>query len=203
MASQPDRALLEFLYHRKPESHKGDHGRVLVVGGSSRYAGAPALAGLAALRTGADIAAILAPSAVANAIRSFSPDLIVYEYKGKHLNANGLVEFRRIHRKFDSFVLGSGLGLEKESGTALRAMAGLLKKGKKKFVLDADGLKLLKPADVAGCRCVVTPHRKEYLAFFGKEKPRDVCVILKGNEDRITFGKKIALYATGDRKSVV
>jgi len=35
---------------RDAEAHKGDFGRVLIIGGSVGMAGAPALAGLAALR---------------------------------------------------------------------------------------------------------------------------------------------------------
>ncbi|MBI2108126.1 bifunctional ADP-dependent NAD(P)H-hydrate dehydratase/NAD(P)H-hydrate epimerase, partial [Candidatus Woesearchaeota archaeon] len=40
---------------RAKDSHKGDNGKVLVVGGSKDYVGAVALAGLAALRSGADL----------------------------------------------------------------------------------------------------------------------------------------------------
>ena len=49
------------LPRRRRESHKGDYGRLLVVGGGSRYVGAPALVGLAALRSGVDLAIIAAP----------------------------------------------------------------------------------------------------------------------------------------------
>jgi NAD(P)H-hydrate epimerase len=44
----------------KKESHKGDNGRILVVGGGP-YIGAPALTGLAALRTGVDLVYIATP----------------------------------------------------------------------------------------------------------------------------------------------
>ncbi len=42
------------LPKRKAKSHKGDNGKALVIGGSRDYAGAVALAGLAALRSGVD-----------------------------------------------------------------------------------------------------------------------------------------------------
>ena len=59
------------LPKRKPDSHKGDNGVVLAVGGSREYAGAIALAGLAALRSGCDLVRIAAPEKVAWAVNSF------------------------------------------------------------------------------------------------------------------------------------
>ena len=47
----------KFVPVRKLSSRKGDNGKVLVLGGSYIYHGAPALASLAALRTGADLVA--------------------------------------------------------------------------------------------------------------------------------------------------
>ena len=61
---------------RPSSSHKGDAGRVLVVGGGA-YSGAPALAALGALRAGADIVTVAAPRSVSDIIASFSPNLIV------------------------------------------------------------------------------------------------------------------------------
>jgi NAD(P)H-hydrate epimerase len=46
---------------RSLKSHKGDFGRLLVIGGSETYSGAPALTALAALRTGIDLVFIAAP----------------------------------------------------------------------------------------------------------------------------------------------
>jgi len=64
-------------YYPKPnkESHKGDNGRVIIVGGGP-YIGAPAMSGFAALRTGADLAYIASPKKVAKAITTFSPLII-------------------------------------------------------------------------------------------------------------------------------
>ena len=45
----------KFIPIRKSSSRKGDNGKVLVLGGSYIYHGAPALSSLAALRTGADL----------------------------------------------------------------------------------------------------------------------------------------------------
>ncbi|PSH00484.1 MAG: hypothetical protein BRC30_03280, partial [Nanohaloarchaea archaeon SW_7_46_7] len=44
---------------RPPDTHKGQNGKVLVIGGSGKYTGAPALSARAALRSGADLVKIL------------------------------------------------------------------------------------------------------------------------------------------------
>src|SRR3989344_3331725 len=79
---------LKALKNRRPDSHKGENGRVLVVAGSEEYAGAPTIAALAAkavLRTGADISVLFAPEKVAWSANAYSPDLITFKAKGKFL----------------------------------------------------------------------------------------------------------------------
>ena len=61
---------------RTPAGHKGDFGRLLVIGGNEVYFGAPALVSLGALRTGVDLVYLAAPMKAAYAISSMSPDLI-------------------------------------------------------------------------------------------------------------------------------
>ena len=52
------------LPRRKPNAHKGDFGRVLIVGGSRGMIGAPALAASAALRAGAGLVKMTLPSCI-------------------------------------------------------------------------------------------------------------------------------------------
>ena len=68
------------LPKRESDSHKGDNGTVLVVGGSRNFVGAVTLAGLAALRSGADLVKIVAPEKVAWAINAYSPDIITKKF---------------------------------------------------------------------------------------------------------------------------
>ena len=67
--------LTTYYPRSKKDSHKGDNGRLLVVGGGPYY-GAPALSSFAAQRTGCDLVYIIAPKRVAQAITSYSPFLI-------------------------------------------------------------------------------------------------------------------------------
>ncbi len=71
---------------RSPTAHKGDFGRLLVIGGSEVYSGAPTLVSMAAMRTGVDIVYTAAPAKTALAISSMSPDLITIKLEGENLN---------------------------------------------------------------------------------------------------------------------
>ena len=70
---------------RTATAHKGDFGRLLVIGGNEVYSGAPTLASLGALRTGVDLVYLAAPSKAANEISSMSPDLITVKLEGNNL----------------------------------------------------------------------------------------------------------------------
>ena len=61
---------------RPENSHKGDFGRVLLVGGSEEMPGAIALSGMAALNTGAGLVVVITPNEAKQAVSSFSPCLM-------------------------------------------------------------------------------------------------------------------------------
>lgn len=61
------------LTPRDPESHKGTYGRVLIIGGSRGMVGAPALAGRAALRSGAGLVTLAVPRSIQATVAGFEP----------------------------------------------------------------------------------------------------------------------------------
>ena len=67
---------LERLPPRKPDGQKGDYGRILVVGGRRGMAGAPSLAGMAALRGGAGLVTVATPESCLSTVASFYPELM-------------------------------------------------------------------------------------------------------------------------------
>ena len=75
---------------RSPTAHKGDSGRLLVIGGSEVYSGAPTLVSLGAMRTGVDIVYLAAPEKTAYAISSMSPDLITIKLEGNNLKPSNM-----------------------------------------------------------------------------------------------------------------
>ncbi|MEM3373817.1 MAG: NAD(P)H-hydrate dehydratase [Candidatus Woesearchaeota archaeon] len=140
------------------KEHKGENGKVLVIGGSKDYVGAPAFVGLAALATGVDIVTICAPEKVAWTINCYSPDLITKKFLGEELNLTHCKEIISLSENFDVVVIGNGLGLNKEF------VFKLIREIKKPFVIDADAIKVLNLEIVSNS--VITPHIKEFQMLY-------------------------------------
>jgi ADP-dependent NAD(P)H-hydrate dehydratase / NAD(P)H-hydrate epimerase len=200
---------------RATGAHKGDFGKLLVVGGSKTFTGAPALAALAALRTGVDIATIASPEQTATAISSMSPALITLKLKGKHLSPSNISLVQEQLESATAVVLGPGLGLHSETKEAVNQIIEQLEKTKTPLLLDADGLK----AFVAfkrklGCPAVLTPHAREYEILTGEKLPKSfedkvqsvqkaakklgVTILLKGPVDVISDGVQTKFNFTGN-----
>jgi NAD(P)H-hydrate epimerase len=166
------------LPERRPESHKGDFGRLLIVGGGSRYVGAPALVGMAALRSGVDLAVITAPEKTAWAINSFSPDLITVKLPCSDLEPSALSEILSEVERSTAVVVGPGLGTLAKTRDAVIELARALREKHPTLpvLFDADGLKALasEKSLSRGMPWVMTPHAGEFRILTGSELPSDV-----------------------------
>lgn len=145
------------LPKRRANSRKGDNGRVLVIGGSPEYIGAPALAGIAALRSGADSVVVAAPEKVAWAVNGLSPDLVTKKLSGKFLSPGHSPTLLRLCASADCILIGNGVA-ERPASLALI----------KKITRHYAGIKILDAAalfafDVKTLRnAILTPNAKEY-----------------------------------------
>jgi NAD(P)H-hydrate epimerase len=197
---------------RDPQSHKGDFGRVLVVGGGP-YTGAPAHAGIATLRAGADLAFLRVPAAIGDVERGYSPDLIVEEYAGERLEpgaVDGLLDATE-ERNADVVVLGPGLGGADETLDAVRAF---LRRYDGRAVVDADALQVVPEViDETAAELVCTPHQGELAKMGGPEaedweeratRVRDFAadlgttLLVKGAYDVISDGEDVRVNRTGN-----
>ncbi len=151
---------MKLLKPRKRTSHKGQNGRVLVIGGSIDYTGAPAFVGqsaLAVLRSGADLVTIAAPEKVAWAINCISPDLITRKLPGDWLAPKHIKACIELARNADVVVIGNGTGLRPETRAFVKQF---LKRLNKPAIIDADALKIVRLQE---CRdAVLTPHGGEF-----------------------------------------
>src|SRR5438094_3461900 len=84
--------LREFYPSRSNNARKADFGRVVVCGGSDRYAGCLAFNSLAALRAGADLAIVVAPRRAADIVAGYSPDLITVPCSSPYHDPNTAIE---------------------------------------------------------------------------------------------------------------
>jgi len=161
----------EFLFFPVPLEPRGRNGRVLVIGGGP-YTGAPALAGLAALRSGAERATVIAPEAAAEAIRSFSPNLIVTPIGSDRFRPTDVpAMLEEVHAAPPrAVVLGMGAGAAPDTTEALRTVISSLSPDVP-LVVDADGLAALPSTKEEAPRpsggvLVATPNAGEFERVF-------------------------------------
>jgi NAD(P)H-hydrate epimerase len=205
------------VYYPKPsiESHKGDNGKVLIIGGGP-FTGAPALAGIAAYRTGVDLVRIAIPSDAYPIVASYSPNFIVHPLSGSYLRPKDIEVILNFIPNVDCVIIGPGLGEHKSTRSAVQT---ILKKCKKLVLIDADGIKavgekrsiLTNNKPLAG---VITPHQAEFKLLTGEKLPNSVSnrsqvvkkyakkfnltIILKGPIDIISDGTNTKLNRTGN-----
>ncbi len=193
---------------RKKDAHKGDAGRVLVIGGGP-YTGAPAFAGMAAMRSGVDLTFVATPESAALPVSIYSPNIIVRPLAGERLGTEHVHGLLEMSRQCDVVAIGPGLGSEDET---LEAVRGFVKGCKKPLAIDADAitacgkdLRVLK-----GKSGVITPHAGEFKKLTGKTLPAEdidarsrmveeaaarigMTILLKGPTDVISDGRYVKL----------
>ena len=152
------------LKNRDENSHKGNNGRLLIVGGSKDYSGAPAIAGMAAIGAGADLVYVATPEKSAEAIKSTSPDLIVKSLEGDKLSLKHSEEILEMADNVDAVLIGPGAGIDDETSKLFNV---LVTKIKKPIVLDADSLKQVELSLIKNREDIIlTPHIFEFKSFF-------------------------------------
>ena len=165
------------VYYPRPkkQSHKGENGSVLIIGGGP-YTGAPALSGLAALRTGADLVFIATPKRSFQVIASFSPNLIVKDLNSDVLTSKDVPTVRKLLNKCNAVVIGPGLGDSKETEEAILEIVKLVINEDKPLVVDADAIKPVRnqPVLFKKSKTIITPHVREFKKLTGVDLPQDI-----------------------------
>lgn len=149
--------------------HKGQNGRVAVLGGSIEYTGAPYFSAISALKVGADIAYVICEPSAASVIKAYSPDLIVHPLlKTKDSSASSTQVASQIIEllpRYHSLIIGPGLSRD---ALILDTVLEVIKYAKAKempMVVDADGLYLLQnhPDIFQGySNVIITPNVVEF-----------------------------------------
>lgn len=188
------------LPKRSSKSHKGDNGRVLVIGGSRDFVGAVALAGLAALRSGVDLSVVAAPEKAGWAVNALSSDLIVKKFKGDDFSVSNVKDILKMEKKFSAVLIGNGIGM-KSAGFVRK----YVKETKKPLVIDADALKHIRLQDVRNA--ILTPHNREFEILLKNSKLnmgnyrkhlKNNVILLKGKVDEIVTVSKTYYNKTGN-----
>lgn len=147
--------LGQWLHPRRPCSHKGEHGRLLVIGGDTGFAGAIRMASEAALRSGAGLVRVLTHKEHAGPLLTARPELMVQELTAESLDES--LEWA------DVLVIGPGLGQKEWGKQAIERVA----KWDKPALWDADALNLLAINPRKRQNRVLTPHPGEAARLLG------------------------------------
>ena len=152
-----------WLPRRPADGHKGDFGKVLVVGGSVGFTGAPVLAARAALRAGAGLVTVLTHPEAYPVVASGCLEAMARPMPEDYLEVLSMAEGG------DGVLAGPGLG---QGPRAAGLVPLLLRRMTGNVVVDADGINLLaRHMDVLGERpagtTILTPHDGEFARLGG------------------------------------
>ncbi|WP_048056343.1 bifunctional ADP-dependent NAD(P)H-hydrate dehydratase/NAD(P)H-hydrate epimerase [Methanocaldococcus fervens] len=187
---------LKALRKRDSRSHKGQNGKVLIIGGSRDFFGAPILAGLAASKI-ADLVGILSVDDVVDKLNN--PEFIMYRVEGDYLSSKHVDYALDVAKKYDVVVLGNGFGVNDETKAFVNEF---LLKYDKKAVIDADAIKVIDYNNFKFSEnYVFTPHRKEFeymnIDLNNIEEIKST-IVLKGKYDIIFNANNVKINKTGN-----
>ncbi len=187
----------EMLLYPEPseDSHKGDNGNLLVVGGGP-YTGAPALAAEAAYSAGADLVHLAVPNEIIDIVAGYSESFIVHPLEGKKLRKSHKDTILDIAERCDAAVIGPGLGADENTFKTVKL---LIEQLDVPILIDADGLKAVSRYDIEfETDTVLTPHMGEFMDLCSEgdfpenaieySEKKNVTLVVKGKEDLITDG---------------
>lgn len=161
--------IAEIVVPRSPDSHKGTHGTIAIVTGSSQMAGAALMAAHGAVRSGAGKVFLRVPGATAPYCIGVQPEIMVRGVgTGDHFTAADADEIIAESKNWSVLAMGPGLGRDAETKEfLLKVLAAVTCP----VVLDADALNLLagEKALIAsrGSRIIMTPHLAEFSRISG------------------------------------
>lgn len=169
--------------------HKGQAGKIGVVGGCSEYTGAPYFAAMSALKMGADLAHVFCAEGAGQVIKSYSPELIVHPYLREGVkDVTVTVDGEEVHavtydedavfeamekvtpwlHRMDAIVVGPGLGRDPTMSEIAKRIIAFAHERDVPLVIDADGLRVLMEDQglIGGPgRAVLTPNKAELGRF--------------------------------------
>jgi len=197
------------FFERSPFTNKGDYGHVLVIGGSVGKAGAAAMAGMAALRSGAGLVTVAVPRSILPTVAGFTPEIMTEPLEEteagtislRALESGGL---EALLKGKSAVALGPGISRNPETAEFVRTVVRRCTECP--LILDADGLNAFEGhAEKLDGRdrqaLVLTPHPGEMARLAGisaQEVQKDrvgtarkfaqehqVTLVLKGNRSLI------------------
>lgn len=202
------------LLPRRPRnSHKGNYGKLLLLCGAVGYTGAPALAAMAAARTGAGLIYVGVPKSIYPIVAGKLMEPMVFPLPEENgmLSEAAVPEILRRLSDCDACLIGCGLGKSDGTNAVVKAV---LENAACPVVVDADGINVLDGhIDIlrgAACPVILTPHEGEFLRLGGSlekgriygakklHKDTGATVLLKGHRSLICGEEGVYLNNCGN-----
>ncbi len=207
------------LKPRKSEAHKGDFGKVCIMGGSIGMSGAAALTGRAALRSGAGLVRVAIPKSVLPIVASIEPSyttIPLAEDNAGRISTKAINAILNAVSENDCLAFGPGIST---SGALRSILETLIEQEHLRLLIDADGLNNLSnikdwPVKLKA-NLILTPHPGEmkrlWSGLFREQLPADrqdqvdklaqrtkTTVVLKGAGTVVTDGQRVYINKTGN-----
>lgn len=199
---------------RKPNTHKGNYGKVLLLCGSKGFTGAAELAAKGALRSGAGLVYLGVPKSIYQIEATKLTEPVIFDlpdFRGR-LSVFAWNKIKRRLRGIDAVLIGCGTGISRGTSFIIRK---LLETFNGPVILDADGINVLSAhRDILRGRTgvtILTPHEKEFCRFAHQDRIQDriedsvkiaqqfgIILVLKGHETVITDGNHCYVNNTGN-----
>lgn len=208
--------IKKLIKNRPSNSHKGDFGKVAVIGGKKGMAGSVFLSSSASLRSGAGLSYVICPSSISNILQIKSTECIIeeiacdYFYYEKEIAEKIL----SLIKNKDALAIGPGMGKGENLDKLIKI---ILDNFDKNIVIDADGINALKEnIDIIDKKnnLVLTPHEMEFSRisnlplYFIKNnrekvskdfaKKHNIVLVLKGKNTIVTDGYKLYINNSGN-----
>ncbi len=181
------------LSPRRPDTHKGEQGRILVIGGSAGMPGAPVLAVLGALRCGAGLVSRVVRSSWVGPQVPAECMNVVLEGTHPHYTTRDIPTVLSACERADVVVLGPGIGTAPDVVEFVQGVLFGLRTLERKTVVDADALTIVAQTgvDLRGIPAIITPH------------PGEATRLLSGREGDVQADRFSAVRALWERYRVV
>ena len=157
-----EQALLEkVIIERSRTSHKGDYGRLLLLGGTYPYGGAIIMAALATVKSGAGLVTVGTDRENIPALHSHLPEAMAFSLKDKQLLKEQL-------EKAEVILLGSGLRDDTFGENLVKQVFASLKQNQI-LIVDGGALTILSGISLSfpSSQLILTPHQKEWEKLSG------------------------------------
>lgn len=163
---------LKSLFHRRNRnSHKGDYGHALLIGGSDGYGGSISLAAMAAVRSGVGLVSVVVPRGIRDLVAGSALEAMVFGVDETPEGALGVSAWEKVLPRIDDFtavMIGPGLGHAAPQRELVRRV---LAESKAPVIVDADALNCLEGQTdlLANARApvIITPHPGEMARLLG------------------------------------